>query len=52
MVNTVNTDGVTGKGIALQFKNEYPGNYKEYRKRVKTEISVSASYSCTRKKTS
>lgn len=35
MVNTVNTDGVTGKGIALQFKNEYPGNYKEYRKACK-----------------
>jgi len=35
LVNTVNTDGVMGKGIALQFKNEYPGNYKEYRKACK-----------------
>ena len=31
LVNTVNTVGVMGKGIALQFKNAYPGNYKAYR---------------------
>ncbi len=31
IVNTVNTVGVMGKGIALQFKNSYPGNYKLYR---------------------
>ncbi len=30
LVNTVNTVGVMGKGIALQFKNSYPQNYKEY----------------------
>lgn len=30
LVNTVNTVGVMGKGIALQFKNRYPKNYKEY----------------------
>ena len=28
LVNTVNTVGVMGKGIALQFKNAYPGNSK------------------------
>ena len=28
LVNTVNTVGVMGKGIALQFKNQYPVNYK------------------------
>lgn len=30
LVNTVNTVGVMGKGIALQFKNKYPLNYKKY----------------------
>jgi O-acetyl-ADP-ribose deacetylase (regulator of RNase III) len=30
LVNTVNTVGVMGKGIALQFKNAYPDNYKTY----------------------
>jgi len=32
LVNTVNTDGVMGKGIALQFKNTFPNNYKTYAK--------------------
>lgn len=31
LVNTVNTVGVMGKGIALQFKNRFPQNYKIYR---------------------
>lgn len=30
LVNTVNTVGVMGKGIALQFKNAFPNNYKKY----------------------
>jgi len=30
-VNTVNTVGVMGKGIALQFKIEFPQNYAVYR---------------------
>ncbi len=30
LVNTVNTVGVMGKGIALQFKKAYPNNYKAY----------------------
>ena len=30
IVNTVNTVGIMGKGIALQFKNQYPNNYKLY----------------------
>ena len=30
IVNTVNTAGVMGKGIALQFKERYPANFKEY----------------------
>jgi O-acetyl-ADP-ribose deacetylase (regulator of RNase III)/uncharacterized protein YwgA len=32
LVNTVNTLGVMGKGIALQFKKEFPNNYKAYKK--------------------
>jgi O-acetyl-ADP-ribose deacetylase (regulator of RNase III) len=31
VVNTVNTVGVMGKGIALQFKRAYPANYAAYR---------------------
>ncbi len=30
LVNTVNTVGVMGKGIALQFKNMFPTNFKTY----------------------
>ena len=32
LVNTVNTVGVMGKGIALQFKNKYPEMFKAYQK--------------------
>ena len=35
LVNTVNTVGVMGKGIALQFKNQFPDNYKIYLKACK-----------------
>ena len=31
LVNTVNTQGVMGKGIALQFKKEFPLNFKVYK---------------------
>lgn len=30
LVNTVNTVGIMGKGIALQFKHAYPGNFRAY----------------------
>src|ERR1041385_7036557 len=30
IVNTVNCVGVMGKGIALQFKNKWPENFKAY----------------------
>jgi O-acetyl-ADP-ribose deacetylase (regulator of RNase III)/uncharacterized protein YwgA len=41
LVNTVNTIGVMGKGIALQFKKAYPNNYKAYEKASqKAEIAV------------
>ena len=32
LVNTVNTVGVMGKGIALQFKNKYPEMFRVYQK--------------------
>jgi len=32
LVNTVNCVGHMGKGIALQFKKAYPGNYEAYRR--------------------
>lgn len=32
IVNTVNTVGVMGKGIALQFKKRFPDNYNTYKK--------------------
>lgn len=32
LVNTVNTVGVMGKGIALQFKRAFPGNFKAYKR--------------------
>jgi O-acetyl-ADP-ribose deacetylase (regulator of RNase III) len=35
LVNTVNTEGVMGKGIALQFKKVYPAMYDAYRKAAK-----------------
>ena len=31
LVNTVNTVGVMGKGIALQFREQYPENYRVYK---------------------
>lgn len=32
LVNTVNTAGIMGKGVALQFKEHFPLNYKLYQK--------------------
>ena len=32
LVNTVNTVGVMGKGIALEFKKRYPAMYEQYKK--------------------
>jgi O-acetyl-ADP-ribose deacetylase (regulator of RNase III) len=41
LVNTVNTVGVMGKGIALQFKNQFPNNFKLYANACKAnEIRV------------
>lgn len=41
LVNTVNTVGAMGKGIALQFKKLYPEMFNEYRKYCETgELTV------------
>jgi len=41
LVNTVNTAGVMGKGIALQFKNMFPNNFKLYSNACKNnEVKV------------
>jgi O-acetyl-ADP-ribose deacetylase (regulator of RNase III) len=32
LVNPVNTVGVMGKGLALQFKRAFPNNYDQYRR--------------------
>lgn len=32
VVNTVNTEGIMGKGVALQFRKAYPENYEAYRR--------------------
>lgn len=32
LVNTVNTVGIMGKGIALEFKRNYPENFKAYKR--------------------
>jgi O-acetyl-ADP-ribose deacetylase (regulator of RNase III) len=37
LVNSVNTVGVMGKGVALQFKKKFPGNFKEYERACKQE---------------
>jgi O-acetyl-ADP-ribose deacetylase (regulator of RNase III) len=35
LVNTVNTEGVMGKGIALQFSKKFPAMFEEYRRACK-----------------
>lgn len=41
LVNTVNTVGVMGKGIALQFKKNYPHNFKIYKEKCKNgEVEI------------
>lgn len=37
LVNTVNTVGVMGKGVALQFKRAFPDNYRAYAKACKQD---------------
>ena len=61
LVNTVNTVGVMGKGIALMFKDAFPENFKAYeaackKKEVKvgtmfiTERAALVGRACRRRK--
>lgn len=36
LVNPVNTEGISGAGLALAFKQKFPDNYKEYIKYCKS----------------
>ena len=38
LVNTVNTVGVMGKGVALAFKEHFPDMYEDYRKRCESGL--------------
>jgi O-acetyl-ADP-ribose deacetylase (regulator of RNase III) len=40
LVNTVNTVGVMGKGVALQFRQAYPEMYRAYQKACDTRRPV------------
>ena len=40
LVNTVNTVGVMGKGIALQFKEEFPANFTTYKTACSSGVLV------------
>lgn len=45
LVNTVNTVGVMGKGIALAFKKAYPKMYEDYRRRCERhEVQLGRPY--------
>jgi O-acetyl-ADP-ribose deacetylase (regulator of RNase III) len=45
IVNTVNTKGVMGKGLALAFKKRYPKMFKDYRERcLRGEVHVGEPY--------
>ncbi len=45
LVNTVNTVGIMGKGIALQFKNRFPDMFEDYRARCdRGEVKLGQPY--------
>ena len=52
LVNTVNTVGVMGKGIALQFKEEFPANFASYKAACSTGALVPGKLLITREKNS
>lgn len=50
LVNTVNTVGVMGKGVALMFKEAFPANYKAYEQACKRhEVQVGHMFVTERK---
>ena len=49
LVNTVNTVGVMGKGIALMFKEAFPANYKAYEQACKRkEVKIGRMFATER----
>lgn len=49
LVNTINTVGVMGKGIALEFKKRYPEMFEDYQRRVaRSEVRLGEPYLYTR----
>lgn len=52
LVNTVNTVGVMGKGIALQFKNAYPINFAKYAEACRSGELTTGKLLITREKDS
>ena len=45
VVNTVNTQGIMGKGIALMFKERFPHNFKLYRRACKSgEVRIGSMF--------
>lgn len=38
LINPVNIVGVMGKGLALEFRKQYPKNYKSYRERCEMKL--------------
>ena len=53
LINTVNTVGVMGKGIALQFKKAYPNNFKAYHQACKNqELEIGKLFVTTDRNTS
>lgn len=48
LVNTVNTVGVMGKGIALQFRRRFPEMFTAYeRAATRQEIRLGRMHACT-----
>ena len=42
IVNTVNTVGIMGKGIALQFKQKWPENFRAYAREHAAKIKFAS----------
>lgn len=51
LVNTVNTGGVMGKGIARQFKRAYPAMFEDYARAAKAgELVTRAAIEASRRR--
>lgn len=52
LVNPVNTKGVMGKGLALQFKNAFPDAFREYKRACAVDEVVPGKMHVVRRSTS